>query len=444
MSNVRNIDQSKLQRITEVVFILWGLTLPFAAKIGHFSLGFLTIYPNLIFGLLLAPLVLLTFPKWNRYAKAYVIFLALWVAYAFIQPKLVGSGYHENWKFDLRSLGMQCLFAILLIGSYYTLDASLFFKRLRQGSAYLLIVVLSVGLLEFYTGYHLQGQFTDHLFREHTITNIFYTPLFIYDNANDYMVYLIMLSLLYFSLNFKEKEGSMWQVVTLMTICFLFAFNASSRIAMWLILGILGLALIKGFWQKITATWRVWILPTVLGLIFFTIALFSNPLFVGPKYTQHNFLTTGEYVRLPKSLPSEGMSSDNIRMALLKNGLDFIKEQPILGIGPGEFRERHARNLVQHDAWTVHGPHNFPLELVSQYGIIGWIYGLIWFALMVFLWGQFRKGRINVWALCLIPALAFCSIMPSGFLYLDIHWLLVPVLLILILQTPRVSTETDE
>lgn len=444
MSNVRNIEQSTLQRITEIVFILWGLTLPFAAKIGHISLGFFTVYPNFVLGLLLFPLVILSFPGWHRYAKAYLFFLALWVVYAIVQPGLVGSAYHENWKFDIRSLAMQCFFAATLIGTYYTLGSERFFKRARQGSLYLLLLVLMVGLLEFYTGYHLRGQFTDHLFREHTVTNIFYTPLFIYDNANDYMVYLIALSLLYFALNFRERESSIWQVATLMTVCFLFAFNANSRIAMWMILGVVGIVLVKGFWKKAIESWKTWLWPAVCGLAFFLILLFSNPLFVGPKYTLHNFTTEGEYKRLPGSLPTEGMSSDAIRKALIMNGLDFIKEEPIWGIGPGEFRERHARNLVRHDAWTVHGAHNFPIELISQYGIMGWTCGFIWAVLFGLSWRQYRKGRINVWALILIPSLVFCSLMPSGFLYLDIHWLIVPIVLILMLQPTVQAAENNE
>lgn len=444
MSDVRNIAESRFIRITGIIFILWGLTLPFAAKIGHFSLGFLTIYPNFILGVALLLLGMLSFPKWHRVAKAYFLFLVLWVVYAIVLPKLVGSAYHENWKFDMRSLAMQTLFAGVLIGAYYTLGKDLFLKRLRQGSAYLLLVVLIAGILEFYTGYHLRGQFTDKLFQEYTVTNIYYTPLFIYDNANDYMVYLIMLSLLYFALNYRETEGNIWQVATVMTIVFLFAYTASSRLAMFVIVGIFALLLVRYFWNFVVEHWKVWLWPTVAGIGFTCLLCWSNPMFVGPKYTKYNYTSKGEYLHLPRSLPTVGMSSDDVRKGLINNGIEFIKEQPVLGIGPGEFRQRHATGKVVHAAGTVVGPHNFPIELISQYGLIGWMCGFIWLALLVFIWKQFRRKQVNIWTVLLIPAMAVCSLMPSGFLYLDIHWMIIPVILLMGLQGSGHSMAKNE
>lgn len=443
MRSFQDIAGQKAGKILEFLLLLWFFTLPFGAKIGSVSLGFVSVYPNFIVGLVLFPLVILSFPQWHRWAKLYFAFLGLWWLYSAIQPTLLGTGFNENWKFDFKSLAMQLLFSGILLGAFYSLQKERFYHLIKLGVLYFLTILIAFAIFEFYSGTHLRGQFTDNYFLEQSVTNLFYTPLFVYDNANDFLVYLILLTITYLALGYRGTRDD-WKAMALLLFGFLFATIASSRLAIIVLIGLFMLIGAKRAYAYVRAKGRVEYVAIACGIALFGILLATNPLFIGPKYTKSNFTTDGVRIALPKSLPHEGLSSNEIRKGLLFNSIDFIKESPILGIGAGQFRERHTLGNVQHDTGTVTGAHNYPMELVTQYGIIGWLYFLVLAVLFGSLWSKFRKGWVNIWTLLLLPVLLVCSLMPSGFLYLDIHWLVIPLVLLVTLSAEPPKQEVHE
>ncbi len=442
MRDVQHISQKSTRKPFEILLLLWLLTLPFGSKIGSLSVGFLSVYPSLVFALILFFWGLLSFRNWSKSTKIYAGFLLVWVLYAIIHPKLFSGAYHDNWKFDFRSLGIQFVYAGALIGSYYTLGAQRFFKMLKTGVIYFLAILLVSGVLEYYFGTHLRGTYTDKFFHYFTVTDGFYVPLFIYDNANDYLVYLILVVALLLSL--IDSSARNWKALSLFLIIFFFASLASARLAMILVvLLIAGLLLAMLVPHLKKAKWEH-LLALGAGVLLIIVVALNNPLFIGPKYTKYNYTSEGVYEHLPRSLPTEGVSSDEVRSNLVLNGIDFIKERPIAGIGPGEFRERHARGKVNYNTGSVIGAHNYPLELVTQYGIIGWAYLLLLGGLFLRSIQRYRRERGNIWPLLTLPILGVCSLMPSGFLYLDIHWFLIPVVLLLTEQPFQGKKEVDE
>ncbi len=63
-----------------------------------------------------------------------------------------------------------------------------------------------------------------------------------------------------------------------------------------------------------------------------------------------------------KSIVDRGQASINERLDLAQSALGFMKEQPLVGVGPGQF------GLQSYSAFAAH-PHNVPLQLLSEYGI---------------------------------------------------------------------------
>lgn len=443
MRSVQDIAGQKTGKTLEFILLLWFITLPFGAKIGSLSLGFLSVYPNFIIGVVLFPLVVVSLPQWHRWAKLYFTFLALWVLFAAIQPPLLGFGFNANWKFDFRSLCMQLLFSGIVLGSFYRLQKERFFRIIKLGIFYFLIILIVSAIFEFYSGTHLRGHYTDKYFLEQLVTNSFYTPLFVYDNSNDYLVYLILLTITYLALTYRGERDD-WKALALLLFGFLFSIIASSRLAIMLLIGLFILVGAKRGYAYLRAKGRIEYVAIAGGLILFGILLATNPLFIGPKYTKSNLNTEGVRLELPKSAPHEGLSSNEIRKGLLLNSIDFIKESPVIGIGAGQFRERHAAGKIQHDAGTVQGAHNYPMELITQYGIMGWLYFLGLAFIFFQLWKKFRRAEVNMWTLFLLPSLLICSIMPSGFLYMDIHWLIVPLLLLISMSAELPKPEVHE
>lgn len=191
---------NRLVNNVRILLLTWLLTLPFGSNLFQFSLGFLTIYPNLILTLALFPFALVTIKKWRGFELLLVIFLFIWtITEIFIVGK---SEVSKEAVFDIRSLLMQFLYATTLIGVFKFVGKEGFYKILITGLRCFLFILLLTGIIEFLTGIHFAGNKTADLLNL-PVGNIFYAPMFIYDNPNDYLTYLIFIFLL--SNLFDEK-----------------------------------------------------------------------------------------------------------------------------------------------------------------------------------------------------------------------------------------------
>ena len=428
MLNVPEIESGKTNRVVEISFLVWLLTLPFGAKIGSFSLGFFSVYPNFVATLVLFVIVIPSILKWKRILQVFFALLGLWLAFALVYPFFRDIGMNDDWKFDVRSLGMQCMFAGIIFGTFYTLKISRFKGLLKSGIFYYLGILIVVGLFEFYSGIHLRGTWTDKFLTLDTVSWIYYSPLFVYDNPNDFLVYFLGLALL--CINFLPVNSTnRWLSTTFFFLAFIFAEVASSRIAIFASVAIVIVQLIIITRQYLSKKFIInSAIYFLVGTLFIALLVFRNDNFIGPKYSNGAYLQNGEYAEFPTSEQDEGYSSDFVRKNLMLNSFDFIKEKPLLGIGPGQFRFRHKERTVTYETGTVIGPHNYVLEVVSQYGIIAWLY----LAFLGYLfYKQVRKcmrRREGLWVILLWLVFAMMMLMPSGFLYLDINWLIVPIL----------------
>lgn len=444
MLNVPEIESGKSNRLVEVSFLVWLLTLPFGAKIGAFSLGFFSVYPNLIVSLILFALVIRTINQWKRILQVFFGLLGLWLVFAICYPFFGNIDFNSDWKFDVHSLGMQWMFTGIIFGSYYSLGLTKFRKMLKNGISYFLGILITFGIFEYYTGIHFTGTYTDSLLEQDMVNWIFYSPLFIYDNSNDFLVYLIGLALLFVSFSSQDRENK-WKSVALFILVFLFAETASSRIGILICVVLLTFQLFRIAYEHFRREYLVRILLfTLVGAVLITLLLSKNKLFIGSKYSNGDYLRTGEYVDFPKSEPSEGYSSDFVRKNLFFNGVDFIKEKPVLGIGPGQFRYRHKEHLIKNETGTIVGPHNYLVEVVTQYGIMGWCY---LFMLGYLFFSQVKnciRNREGIWKVVVWPMLALMMLMPSSFLYMDINWFIVPVLALFSTDLLKVSEQDNE
>lgn len=419
------INQSNQINWVRRIFLAWLLTMPFGAAIGAFSIGFMTIYPNLLLSCFLFIAVIPTIAKWHKTLLSFSLLLGFWLVLAVISPTFSEAEFDSYWKFDFRSLCLQFLYSGIIFGAYYRIGAAVFRKVLLQGIAFFLVVLIASGLFEFYSGIHIVGNFTDKLLEQTIVNNNFYAPVFIYDNPNDYLLYLIGLIALFLGLNKLER----WKSVALIMLAFVFAFTASSRIGLVLCLLLLSIQFLfvaKEYLKKKQFKKFGFVTAGMAGVL---LIFLVQPVFIGPKYVKGGETTSGDYKAYPAPVIDE-LSSSEVRKNLILNGLDFVIESPVTGIGPGQFRHRHETGSVKQDTGTVVGPHNYFVEVISQYGLIGWVYFL--FLLMAFfklLKTTFR--RKDFYDFCvLFPVLGLMSLMSSSFLYLDLNWFMVPILLL--------------
>jgi hypothetical protein len=445
-------------RVVALLFLLWWLTMPFQSKIFGISLGPLTIYPNLILSLILAPSVLLCYGKLHKYMLALLVFLIGWFIYGLVFGSLIG--WNAAAIFDVRNLGLQVLFACVLMGMFGYLGIERFMSQVRIGLKSMLLVFFMVGFIEFLTGIHFAGDKTLELITL-PVGNNFYAPMFIYDNQNTFLTYIIGTNLLLMIIDRSWRENK-WRLGMVWMGIFLFAVYADSNFAKWIVYLNLGfLALQYGF-ERFSK--KKLLIGGLLGAMLL-LTFYQNPLFYGPLLENSASYRINSLTLLESDTNSNGYTitpareklskqeqkkiigymdsihknnpekSVNVRKQMILLGTHLIKEKPFTGVGPGGYATESVNQNKQFQMGTQRSPHNFPLEIISQYGLIGWIYfGFLGFICISIVrisnsFLSFENGFFCV-VLC---SLFFIWMMPSSFLLLEIHRLILPLFLVVLL-----------
>jgi hypothetical protein len=447
-------SQSRL--VVSQLFLLWWLTMPFQSKILGISLGPLTIYPNLILSLILAPSVLLCYGKLHKYMLALLVFLIGWFIYGLVFGSI--QGWNAAAVFDVRNLGLQVLFAIVLVGMFGYLGKDKFMNQVRIGLKSMLLVFFIVGFIEFLTGIHFAGDKTLELITL-PVGNNFYAPMFIFDNQNTFLTYIIGTHLLLIVLDRSWRENK-WRLGMVWMGIFLFAVYADSNFAKWIVYLNLGYLAFQHGIERFSKKKLLigGLLGAMLLLTFYQNTLFYGPLLENSASFRINTLTLLEsdsngYTITPareklsnqeqkkvigymdsihKNNPEKSV---NVRKQMILLGAHLIKEKPFTGVGPGGYATESVNQNKQFHMGTQRSPHNFPLEIISQYGLIGWIYfGFLGFICISIVrisnsFLSFENGFFCV-VLC---SLFFIWMMPSSFMLLEIHRLILPLFLVVLL-----------
>ncbi len=115
--------------------------------------------------------------------------------------------------------------------------------------------------------------------------------------------------------------------------------------------------------------------------------------------------------RLGQAASYEEARSLDERAVLLDKSLELIQEDPLAGIGAGNFSLAVAP-LLENAPFTAPQPvHNMPLLLASELGLAG---GAVWVWLMLapplLAWRRWRTGRLSLWALGLTAGLVALAV----------------------------------
>jgi hypothetical protein len=441
----------------QFLFLLWLLTLPFGSNLFHFSFGFFTIFPNLVLTFALLPLALLVIKTSKKLDIIFIVYLFIWTIFEIV---VVGmNGVSKEALFDLRSLLMQFFIATTLIGIYQIIGKNGFLHSLVIGLRCFLFILLCAGVIEFLTGIHFASQKTTELM-ELPVGNIFYAPMFIYQNPNDYLVYVIFIFLVLNLFDEKIRNHS-WFKILIFLIIFIFSVFADSNFAKLISSAIIVISAVEILSDHLNSGYRRASFYAYLTVfVCFIMTLFTNPLFIGPKYhdgasyrlnglsiieeknNQISVLTAKEAFSKSKqkrviqyldSIHTKSPNgSSNIRKNLIFNGIDFIKSEPVFGLGPGGFARKLKYEQQKYYIGTQTSPHHFPIEVISQYGIFGWFYFLFLLFISIRLLQLHKKLDCNykVALLLLFLSIPVLWMMPSAFLYLNIHCLFLPLMLI--------------
>lgn len=125
-----------------------------------------------------------------------------------------------------------------------------------------------------------------------------------------------------------------------------------------------------------------------------------------------------------------GYGTIHIRTWLIRAGLDFFTQSPLVGFGPGGFR---VKMMESHDyreqTRGIVDPHNFYIELLVQYGGVMFLaYAAIVFYMLI---AAFKRALVElktgkagngVLTILLLGTFSIAALMPSGFIRLTPMW----------------------
>ena len=163
---------------------------------------------------------------------------------------------------------------------------------------------------------------------------------------------------------FLQKIFFLFFVAILASLYFTYSYGAWIAI----VLAFVSVSIIKNnVFQK-----KYWIIPIIILFLFFTL--------------QTNNSKFQDFFNSKSSFQS--------RITIWKSALKIIKNNPILGIGPGNFQEKYLEYqqfFPPYLEWSAPQPHNLFLAFWLQTGILG----LIGFLFLIFLWIKIQLHQKN-------------------------------------------------
>ncbi|MFZ4414023.1 MAG: hypothetical protein ACOYOV_13140, partial [Bacteroidales bacterium] len=194
-------------KIFEILFQICMISFPFGAKILAISMGFFTIYPYLfLLGILIIYSFSFKITKTPKYYIVFIVYLSVLLGYAIIRAFF--SGFSAYAVFDIRNL-LLFLFSIFIL---FRSDAILGWNKLKSllGNIFVLFFVIFtlVAIFEYLTGIHIWGQHVETLLKL-PVSAVTYSPVFCYDNPNNFITYYILIGLIAILLN-DEIQHNIW------------------------------------------------------------------------------------------------------------------------------------------------------------------------------------------------------------------------------------------
>ena len=446
-----------------LLFSIWLATFFFGSTIGSVTLSFFTIYPNFIVGIFFIPLIIKYIKSFKNSVKIYIVFLSLFVIHSIIWILFNKDNYYSI--FELRS-NLFYLNTFLIIFSTYSAFKSkmIFMNALKTAVWIWFFCILLFGFFEVFLDFHIKAEFLS--------TG---EPMFIFGNPNDYILNCILIFCVLLFIDKKFTEDLLKIICCLIALFFL-SLYAKARIGELMILILFILILFKKLRSLIFVfnTYKYYIILFITCLIM----LLSKSIFVkegsngefnlfsyfenifktnitkenkrfiikdGDKSSKNKNDSLDSNIQIKDSPLNEGgvsLFSSNgnsnnliiekfstneindgslkIRIMLIQNGIYLIKTHPIFGVGPGQFQELNKLKKVPNDTGTNCSPHNYFIELISNYAILA----VAFFIFLIVL--VFRLIVFNIqnrfWLVVTFFLFCLASVIPSAFTYQPINW----------------------
>jgi putative inorganic carbon (HCO3(-)) transporter len=357
--------------------------------------------------------------KWILQQKLVALLTFVWVV-ASLLLLLITQASKYSWM-ELTSVlsGLVLLMcAVILQNPHRAL------RVLNTGWLFSYFLASGIGLRELVSGEHLSNYLGDRVLGGEGIASTF-------GNPNDYAFYLVAsIPLFFLGVRFARSVFlRTLYIVALLSIPVLMAATQSR-------FGIVFACVIALSFGLAFLRFRV-----AISLITASIAIaviFPNQAISA---LQHVAATLATNINLGafSSGQSLGDVSAMVRLNLIKNGILFMMDSNLLGLGPGGFVARMESGNYFYPTSGILSPHSGFVEIASQYGVVVLI---VFVALLVSLFtvgwraftdmGNSRTVRVAALTLAmLVGLLPVTTLMASSFLHPSTTWVFLAVVVIL-------------
>jgi O-antigen ligase len=152
-----------------------------------------------------------------------------------------------------------------------------------------------------------------------------------------------------------------------------------------------------------------------LALAVLAVGALAVVVVVSPDSMLHKRFTVAddEFQQWRAGVPPDPTSSVGQRMGFLRNTVELIRENPVLGVGTGGFAAAYAARASRTGGAPTHNPHNEFLLMTAQFGVVGLalmlcLFGTQWW-LAARLPGRFEQAAARGLVLTFVVASALSS-----------------------------------
>lgn len=333
--------------------------------------------------------------KISKMEISVLLFLLLWICLAFFQTIYLRS---VDLKDALKEIVYIVFGALIWWNMFFYIDNNEKLMTTFRYLKYFIVILIIFGALEQITGIHWPiSRFNDFSSMQHewktwgvtqeTYKHVSTGPFY---NENDFSAALTIFFPFLFYGNKNKKEKIVSYLSALECICIVLV-NGSI-----ISLGALALFIIFKIWGKISSKFKL-----IGAYIIFAL-----------------FIVLSSKIDIILSILQR--TSLSIRLELYKASLDLCIKNILFGIGPGKFEEAIQYYNISSG---IINPHNYFLEIFSQYGIFTFI---IFLAILFVIMLRLIKGRnIKEFNICkeVIILYIISSFAPSSFLDKSFSWL---------------------
>lgn len=428
------LNRSNIQNhIFTVLLFLLTVSIPFGFYFFPFSFfgihlfGFriLLILSSII--ILLSRSVVLYTDKASKYL---FYFLVGWIVFA-----VLGYLYAYDQNAVIKEVSLL-ISGLALIVVYQS-----FFKHTKSASNIFITAWLTgicgqlfINMYEMTYAKHLNGNFLEVLSKYEVGNLVRLMPAGTFDNPNNLAIYILISVIFLYYLIHTQKSKRIF-LVFLLILSVLVLYNCHSRIGVFVLISMsitYLLVSIYPFFKEYLRASKLSIFSMIVGIIT-AISIMS-----------YNGMKTSIYKNRAKIVTNE-TKSDNVRKGLILNGIDFFAQTKGLGIGAGNFESYTKDGKGKYPTDEIINSHNWPIQLLAQYGIFILPVLLIWlvYVLLIFIKRikesepESTMRKLAIPGLILILFYLPISVMPSNFLPNPFNWLML-ALIAMLADNPKI------